>query len=397
MEKKKFIIGIPKEIHEKCHCVSMVPEIAGKLVQAGYEVHVEKDAGKGAFHSNESYEKVGAIIESDTEKLWQMSDVILKLRPPMINKNLKKHELDLMKPGAMIVSYLAPTLNELIVQKLINNRLSGFAMELIPRISRAQPMDALSSMSTIMGYRAVVLAANFLGKFFPLLMTAAGTIQPANVLVIGAGVAGLQAIATSKRMGAKVEAFDPRPAVREQIESLGARFIEMELPEDAETEFGYAKELSESFIKKEMEAIAARLPHMDVVITTALVYGRKAPLLITEEMVDLMKPGSVIIDLAAENGGNCALTKVGETVERNGVLIHGPVDLPSQMPLHTSWMYSRNLFNAFRNIFKSDGSEPDLEDEINRFAMVTYKGKLISETLKKMDQFAKYIREGEPS
>ncbi|GAB4169799.1 MAG: Re/Si-specific NAD(P)(+) transhydrogenase subunit alpha [Calditrichia bacterium] len=391
MTAKTSIIGIPAEIFENCNCVSMVPEIVKKFVQLGYNVLVEKDAGEKAFYSNELYREAGAEIIENTNELWEKSDIILKLRPPMLNKKLKKHELDLMKENALIISYLAPTLNPQIVEKLVSNKLSGFAMELIPRISRAQPMDALSTMSSIMGYRASILAANYLGKFFPLLMTAAGTIQPASVLVIGAGVAGLQAIATCRRLGAKVEAFDTRPAVKEQIESLGAKFIEMELPEDTETKYGYAKEVSEEFIKKEMEAIGSRLPYMDVVITTALVYGRKAPLLITEEMVKLMKPGSVIIDLAADSGGNCQLTRAGKTISKYGVTIHGAIDLPSQMPLHTSWMYSRNLFNAFNNIFKPGEDDIDFDDEINKNAFVTYKGKLISEMLKQMDNFKKFM------
>jgi NAD(P) transhydrogenase subunit alpha len=395
MEEKKIIIGIPKEIYEACNCVSMVPDVVKRFIQEGYTVYIESGAGEKAFYADSEYEKVGAEIILDAQKIWGESDIIIKLRPPMLNKKLKKHELDLMKPEAVIMGYLAPTINKLNVEKCISNRLTAFAMELIPRISRAQPMDALSTMSTIMGYRASILAANYLGKFFPLLMTAAGTVQPANVLVIGAGVAGLQAIATCRRMGAKVEAFDTRPAVKEQVESLGARFVEMELPEDVETEYGYAKSVSDEFIKKEMEAISARLPYMDVVITTALVYGRKAPLLITEEMVKLMKPGSVIIDLAAESGGNCELTKAGKTLVRHGVTIHGAVDLPSQMPLHTSWLYARNVYNAFKNLFPSRGEEIDLDDEINKNALVTYKGKLISEMLKKLDDFQQFTEKGD--
>jgi NAD(P) transhydrogenase subunit alpha len=273
------------------------------------------------------------------------------------------------------------------VEKLVEHRLTGFAMELIPRLSRAQSMDALTSMATIMGYRAVLLAASLLGKFFPLLMTAAGTIQPTTVLIIGAGVAGLQAIATSRRLGAKVEVFDTRPAVKEQVESLGARFIEMELPEDMETKYGYAKEASKEFLEKEMEAIAFRLPKSDVVITTALVYGRRAPLLITEEMVKTMQPGSVIIDLAAEQGGNCQLTQPGKTVEKYNVIIHGARDLPSQLPLHTNLMYSKNIINAYHNLYAAEDDSVDLEDEINVNALVTLKGEIVSELVK--NSFAK--------
>lgn len=382
MDKKDMIIGIPTEIHEGCRCVSVVPQMVKTLVRSGHTVLVQKDAGVKAFYSNDLYREAGAQIRPDAKSIYGEADVIMKIRPPLYHKKLKKHELDLMKPGATIMGFLAPTLNRQIVEKLIENKLTGFAMELIPRISRAQSMDALSSMSTIMGYRAVLLAANFLGKFFPLLMTAAGTIQPANVLVIGAGVAGLQAIAFSHRLGARVEAFDTRPAVKEQVESLGARFVEMELPEDVETKYGYAKEVSEEFIKKEMEAIAGRLPKTDVVISTALVYGRKAPLLITEEMVRLMPAGSVIIDLAAEQGGNCELSQPGKTIEKYGVTIHGAMDLPSQLPLHTSLMYSKNIINAFNNLYAGDDDSIDLNDEINANALATYKGEIISEMVK---------------
>jgi len=379
MEKKDLVIGVPREIHERCRCVGVVPETVKALVKKGHRVLVEKGAGEKAFYPDDHYTEAGAELVTATGKLWGEADVILKLRAPLPNKALKKHELDLLREGAAIVSFLAPTLEPANVERLVKRRATGFAMELIPRISRAQSMDALSTLSSIAGYRAVLLAADLLGKFFPLLMTAAGTIKPANVLVVGAGVAGLQAIATARRLGARIEAFDTRPAVREQIESLGARFIEMELPEDTETAGGYAKEVTEEFIRKEREAIAGRLPRTDVVITTALVYGRRAPMILTEEMVKLMPPGSVIVDIAAESGGNCELTRAGETLEKYGVTIHGAVELPSQMPLHTSWLYSRNVAGAFANLFSGEDDAVDLEDEINRGALLTYKGQLISD------------------
>lgn len=382
MEKKDLIIGIPKEIYEGCRCVAVVPEMVKRLVKSGHKVIVQKDAGIRAFYQNESYQEAGAVLIDKASEVFSQANVVLKIRTPLMNKELNKHELELMNEGATIISFLSPTLEPKIVQKLIDRKLTGFSMELIPRISRAQNMDALSSLSTVMGYRAVLLAANLLGKFFPLLMTAAGTIRPANVLVIGAGVAGLQAIAVAHRLGAKVEAFDTRPAVKEQVESLGARFIEMELPEGMETKYGYAKEASKEFIKKEMEAISGRLPKIDVVLSTALVYGRKAPLLITEDMIKLMSPGSVIIDLAAEQGGNCALTELGKTIQKYDVTIHGPKDLPSQLPLHTSLMYSQNIINAFNNLYQSEDDSIDLKDEINANALVTYRGEIISEIVK---------------
>ncbi len=382
MKKEELIIGVPKEIYEDCRCVGLVPDSVKYLVNNGHKVLVQKDAGIKAYYQNEFYQEAGAQLIDSADELYDKAHVILKIRTPLYNKDLKKHELDLMQEETTILSFLSPTLEPQIVRKLIDRKLTGFAMELIPRISRAQNMDALSSLSTVMGYRSVLLAANFLGKFFPLLMTAAGTIRPANVLVIGAGVAGLQAIAVAHRLGARVESFDTRPAVKEQVESLGARFVEMEIPEDMETKYGYAKEASQEFIKKEMEAIGDRLPRMDVVITTALVYGRKAPVLISEDMVKLMQPGSVIIDLAAEQGGNCELSEAGKTIQPYDVTIHGPVDLPSQLPLHTSLMYSKNVTNAFGNLFQAEDDSIDLEDEVNTNALVTYKGEIISEMVK---------------
>lgn len=382
MKKQDLVIGIPKEIYENCRCVAVVPQSVKRLAEMGHRVLVQENAGEKAYYKDEMYREVNAEIIPKAETIYGEADVIMKIRTPLFNNNLNKHELDLMKREATIISFLSPTLEKQIVEKLIQNKLTGFAMELIPRISRAQSMDALSSLSTVMGYRAVLLAANHLGKFFPLLMTAAGTIRPANLLVIGAGVAGLQAIAVARRLGAKVEAFDTRQAVKEQVESLGARFIEMEMPEDMETKYGYAKQASEEFIKKEMETIGARLPQIDVVISTALVYGRKAPLLISEEMVKTMKPGSVIIDLAAEQGGNCELTEKGKTVEKYDVIVHGPADLPSQLPLHTSLMYSQNVLNAFNNLYQNEDDSVDLQDEVNANALVTYKGEIISEMVK---------------
>jgi NAD(P) transhydrogenase subunit alpha len=256
-------------------------------------------------------------------------------------------------------------------------------MELIPRITRAQSMDALSSMATVAGYKAVLLAADHIHKMFPLLMTAAGTISPATVLILGAGVAGLQAIATAKRLGAKVEAFDPRPAVKEQVKSLGATFVEMELPSDAETAGGYAKELSPEFIQKEMEAIGGRLPKVDVVISTAQVFGKKAPLLITADMVKILRPGSIIVDLAAEQGGNCELTEAGKTVLHNGVKIIGAVNLPATMPFDSSQLYSRNVQNLFRHLYPKPDSQPDQNDEITRGCCVTNAGEIVNDAVRK--------------
>jgi len=265
---------------------------------------------------------------------------------------------------------------------LKGKKVTAFDMGFVPRITRAQSMDALSSMATISGYKAVIMSADYLRKMFPLMMTAAGTVTPANVLILGAGVAGLQAIATAKRLGAKVSAFDPRAVVREQVESLGARFVEMEMPEDAETEGGYAKEMGDAFLKKEQEAIAAHLKKTDVVITTAQIFGKKAPILITEEMVKLMPEGSVIIDLAAEMGGNTALTEKNKIVEKHGVRIEGVTNLPASVPFHASQMYSKNITNLFKLIFNEENI--DWDDEITKGACVVKDGVIVNSLVEKI-------------
>jgi NAD(P) transhydrogenase subunit alpha len=382
MKKKDFVIGVAKEIDANCRCVSVTPQTVKTLTAEGYSMIVQKGAGEKAFYRDDFYAAAGAKIVPDAASAYGGADVIFKIRPPHLNEQVGKHELELMKEGATIFAFLAPTQDRETVEKLVEMKLTGFAMELVPRLSRAQSMDALTSLGTVMGYRAAIIASNLLGKFFPLLMTPGGTIQPANVLVVGAGVAGLEAIATCKRLGARVEGFDTRPAVKEQVESLGAKFIEMELPPDIETKYGYAKEASPEFLAKEKETISGRLPRTDIVITTALVYGRKAPVLITEEMVSLMAPGSVIVDLAAEQGGNCELSEPGVTSERHGVIIYGCRDLPSQLPLHTSLLYSRNVVNAFNNLYAAEDDTVDLSDEINANALATYKGGIVSELVK---------------
>src|SRR5262245_35721437 len=264
---------------------------------------------------DQAYADAGAQVISDVAQLYASADIILKVQPPRMHEKLGKHEAEFVREGASFIGFLSPFTNHDAIRAFAARRVTSYSMEMIPRITRAQSMDALSSMATIAGYKAVLMGADYLHKMFPLLMTAAGTITPATVLVLGAGVAGLQAIATAKRLGAKVEAFDPRPAVKEQVKSLGAGFVEMELLPDAQTTGGYAKEQSAEFLQKEQEAISARLPKVDVVISTAQVFGKRPPLLITEAMVKLLRPGSVIVDLSAEQGGNCALTKVGQTLE----------------------------------------------------------------------------------
>lgn len=352
----------------------MIPGLITSYKRDNHEILIEQGAGVSASFSDKAFEAAGAQIV-DAKKLYESVDLIIKVQPPT------KEEAMMMREGSTYIGYLAPVSNTEVVKIFASRRITSFSMEFVPRITRAQSMDALSSMATIAGYKAVLIAAGEIGKMFPLLMTAAGTITPATVLILGAGVAGLQAIATAKRLGAKVEAFDPRPAVKEQVKSLGATFVEMEMPEDAETTGGYAKELSPEFIKKEMEAISARLPKVDVIISTAQVFGKKAPILITEEMVKILRPGSVIVDLAAEQGGNCELTEANKKMVKHGVTIIGVVNLPASIPVDASQMYARNVNNLFKNMFPKPDSAIDFEDDVNNGACITRNGEIVNETV----------------
>jgi NAD(P) transhydrogenase subunit alpha len=367
-------IAVVREVREGEKRVALVPESCRKLAGKGIRVAVESGAGESAYFSDDSYRESGAEIEADAAELLGSADLVLKVQPPAENPALGRHEADLMREGAMLLGTLVPARWPEVVEKLAARKITAFATDRIPRISRAQSMDTLSSMANIAGYKAALIAANALPRFFPMLMTAAGTVFPAKVFVIGAGVAGLQAIATARRLGAAVEATDTRPAVKEQVESLGARFAGIETEEGAQDASGYARELSQEFYRRQAELIAARCAAADAVITTALIGGVKAPRLITAEMVRSMKPGSVIVDLAAEGGGNCELTLPGGTVVEAGVTIFGPLNLPAEMPWHASTLYSRNL-TAFVLAFWKDGRfDLDLADEILRGALVTHQG-----------------------
>jgi len=370
-------IGIPKETAPGETRVAFVPALAAALLRDQHEVLVEAGAGLGAGFSDAQYAAAGVRVIGSAAEVFATADVILKVQPP------SETEAALIREGGVYVGFLAPFANAPVLRTLVARRITAYAMEFIPRITRAQSMDALSSQATVAGYKAVLIAAERLGKMFPMLMTAAGTVTPVTVLVLGAGVAGLQAIATAKRLGARVEAFDPRPAVREQVKSLGAVFVEMELPKDAETAGGYAKELSPAFIQKEMEAIGARLPKVDVVISTAQVFGKKAPLLVTKEMAGLLRPGAVFIDLAAEQGGNCELTRAGETVVQGGVSFIGAVNLPATVPADASALYARNCFNLLRHLYPKPGAQPDPADEIVKGACLTRDGEVVNETVRK--------------
>lgn len=376
-------IGILKEISAGETRVAVVPSMVSLLTKDNHQVLVESKAGINAFFSDEEYEKAGARIVPDTKALYEEADILFKFQAPQKHPKLGKHEIELLKKKSCLICSLPPLTHKELVPKLLKRGVTSFAMEYLPRITKAQSMDILSSMSTIAGYKAVLMAADNLGKFFPLLMTAAGTIPPANVLILGAGVAGLQAIATAKRLGAKVEAFDPRPAVREQVESLGALFLEMELIEDVETAGGYAKQQSEEFLLKEREVISSRLSKVDALITTAQIFGKPSPLLVTEEMVKMMNPGSVIIDLAAAEGGNCELSEVDKMVEKHGVKIYGAVNLARTVPLHASQMHSKNIINLFKHLFQAEDHALDFEDEITKSTCITHDGEIVNEMVRK--------------
>lgn len=376
-------IAVPAETRADERRVALVPETVKKLSKAGVEVAVESGAGKKAYFSDDEFRDAGATIKKDVDALLGEADFVLKVQPPGEHPKSGKHEVEMFREGAMFMTSLLPTRNLDAVKLLVKHKISAFSTDCIPRTTRAQSMDTLSSMANIAGYKSVLIAADELAKYFPMFMTAAGTIFSAKVFIIGAGVAGLQAIATAKRLGATVSATDTRQAVGEQIASLGAKFVAVESDEDAQTAAGYAKELSQDFYKKQAELIAKQCATNDVVITTALIGGVKAPKLITEEMVKSMHPGSVIVDLAAEAGGNCVLSKPGSTIEKHGVKICAPLNIPSSMPLHASTLYSRNLTTFIMEFWKDGKFNLDLEDEIIKGALVTHQGEVVNEGVKK--------------
>jgi len=371
----KMMIGVPREIRSGERLVALVPESIKKLVKAGIAVSVERGAGETAFFTDSQFAEAGAELEPDAATLLGGADLVVKVQAPALNQGLGRDETEMMREGAMLLATIVPARHPDVIEKLAARRITAFAIDQIPRITRAQAMDTLSSMANIAGYKAVLLAANHLPRYFPMLMTAAGTVFPAKVFVIGAGVAGLQAIATAHRIGAAVEATDTRPVVKEQVESIGAKFVGV-VAAEAQDASGYAKELSAEFYRKQAELIAERCAAADVVITTALIGGVKAPRLITADMVKAMKPGAVIVDLAAEAGGNCELTRPGHTVVVHGVTICGPENPPAEVPWHGSTLYSRNL-TAFVLAFWKDGKfNLDLDDEIIKGCLVTHAGEV---------------------
>ncbi len=371
-------IGVPREVEPGEKRVATTPGVVSDLIKLGYSVVVEQGAGEGASFNDESYRDAGAGIEPDTRALWSGSDIILKVRAPAHNPDLDVDEAELLSAGTILVSFVWPAQNEELMNRLAAREVTVCAMDAVPRISRAQKLDALSSMSNVAGYRAVIEAANHFGRFFTGQVTAAGKVPPAKVLVIGAGVAGLSAIGAAGSLGAVVRAFDTRPEVKEQVESMGAEFLEVDIEEEGTGTGGYSKEMSEEFIKAEMALFQQQAEEVDIIVTTALIPGKPAPKLITAPMVESMKPGSVVVDLAAEQGGNCELTEPGGIVVRHGVSIIGYTDLASRLAAQSSQLYATNIRHLLTELTPDkDGSAVvDMEDEVIRGLTVIKEGEI---------------------
>ncbi len=373
-------VFIPRERRPGETRVAGTPETVRRMAKLGLEVAVERGAGEASLFHDAEYEAAGARLVDDPAAAWEGADVVLKVTPPGAFPGLPGHEAEGLKPGAVLIGFLAPHRDLDMVRTLAAGNVTALALELVPRVTRAQSMDALSSQASIGGYKAVLLAAWRLPKYLPLLMTAAGTIKPARVVVMGAGVAGLQAIATAKRLGAVVEVSDIRPAVKEQVESLGGKFIELpsiERGESGEGQGGYAREMGEDFLRRQREIVQRHLAQADAVITTALIPGRPAPLLVTADMVHAMRAGSVIVDLAVEQGGNCELSKADQEVVENGVLILGPSNLPAAMPHDASLLFARNVFALLQLLLDKEGKlAVDVADEVIAGALLTHGGQV---------------------
>ncbi len=373
-----MIIGVPKETFPGERRVALVPAVIPTLAKAKCDVLVESGAGDAAFYPDAAYAEKGARIAATRAEVFASADAVFQVLGHGANDKTGRADLPLLRRDQVLIAFLRPLGSPETVKEIAATGATAFAVELMPRITRAQNMDALSSMSTVAGFKAVLLAASTLPRMFPMLTTAAGTIPPARVLVVGAGVAGLQAIATARRLGAVVSGYDVRPAVKEQVQSLGAKFVELPLETaGAEDAAGYARPQDEAFYRRQRELMARVVAESDVVITTAVVPGKKAPVLITAEMVHGMAPGSVIVDLAAERSGNCELTRPDETVVAHGVTIIGPVNLASTVPYHASQMYARNLTAFFLHLAKSGAVELNLEDEITRETLLTRGGEVV--------------------
>jgi proton-translocating NAD(P)+ transhydrogenase subunit alpha len=370
-------LAVPTETLPGERRVALVPEVAAKLVASGLEVAVQSGAGDAAHFPDSAFTDRGVTVVPDVESLFREAQVVAKVQPPSVD------EVEALDPGTSTVSFLAPGTNEEVVRRLVAKKATAYSLELVPRISRAQSMDALSSQATVSGYLAGLAAATRLPKFFPMFMTAAGTVPPAKVLVLGAGVAGLQAIATARRLGAQVRAYDVRAAAKEEVQSLGAAFVELPL-ETQEGSGGYAREQSEEFLARQRELIGNEVAASDVVITTAAVPGRKAPILVTAEMVDRMANGAVVVDLAADTGGNCEVTEAGRELNRGGVTVYGMTNPPSGMPTHASFLFSRNVANFLGLLVREGKLEPDFDDEIVAGACVVRNGEIVHEPTREL-------------
>jgi NAD(P) transhydrogenase subunit alpha len=370
-------IGVPREIHPSERRVAATPQTVLRLRKLGFEVAVEAGAGEAIDFSDAAYREAGAEITSDTKKLWSGSDIVIKVRPPEEHRALGVHEADLLRAGGVLIGFIWAGQNRELLNKMAARKATVLAMDSIPRITRAQKMDTLSAMANIAGYRAVIEAASHFPRFFGGQITAAGKIDPARILVIGAGVAGLSSIGTARSLGAIVKAFDPRSATADQVKSMGAEFLELNVTEEGEGAGGYAKEMSDSFLKAEMALFAAQAMEVDIIVTTALIPGKPAPKLITRGMVESMKPGSVIVDLAAEQGGNCALTEPGTVVKHKGVTIIGYTDLPSRMGSMASQLYASTIVALLEELGSGEGLNVDLEDQVIRGALVVHQGKVM--------------------
>jgi NAD(P) transhydrogenase subunit alpha len=368
-------VAVPKEIQAGERRIAINPSVAERLAKLGVDVLLQAGAGEAAYIPDEDYGDAVKIV-TDVEALYARADIVLKVQPPTVE------EIDRMREGTVVIGYMSPHLEPARIAKLRDRNLTAFAMELIPRISRAQSMDALSSQASVAGYKAAIMGADLSNRFFPMLTTAAGTIRPAQVLVIGAGVAGLQAIATARRLGALVEAYDVRAATKEQVQSLGAKFVDTQV--SAEDEGGYARELTKQEKAQQQEILAQHVAKADVIITTAAIPGKPSPRIIPTSMVDAMKSGAVIIDLAAEGGGNCELSKPGQTINHRGVIIHAPLNVPSQVPYHASEMYGKNLLSFLQPMIADGAWKPNWDDEVIAKSVLTHGGQIKHEPTRKL-------------
>ncbi|MCH7925935.1 MAG: Re/Si-specific NAD(P)(+) transhydrogenase subunit alpha [Planctomycetes bacterium] len=378
-------IGIPKESSRGERRVALIPDSVAALKKGDHEVMVETGAGVEAGFPDESYRDKGAAIVTDRTEVFGSADLIFQVRGPGANPKGGDADLALMKAGQTVIAQFDPLSEPESVKKLAERKVVALSLELMPRITRAQSMDVLSSQATVAGYKAVLVAAEVAPRMFPMFMTAAGTVRPAHVLIVGAGVAGLQAIATAKRLGAIVHAYDVRAEVKEQIESLGAKFVEMELDAgDAQDKGGYAKDMGEDFLKKQRELMTRVVAESHIVVTTAAIPGRKSPVIVTADMVKGMMPGSVIVDLAAERGGNCELTKLDRTVVKHGVTILGPSNLPSTVPFHASQMFAKNCTNFLKELTKDGQLAIDMENEVHAGTLLTRDGEVVHPKIREL-------------